>query len=645
MKSYTLKIDLNALNHLGLNLYSNVPAVLSELIANAWDADSTEVSIDTTNNQIAIADNGCGMSSTDLQDKFLTVGYQRRTEEASDSTPLYERKVMGRKGIGKLSVFSIAGLVQVYTKQEQDNELLGIELDVNDIQKSISNKEEYKPKLINSDHHEWEEYLPKSGTVIVLKKLKKRILSSLDTHLKARISRRFDIWDASAFCVTVNREPVTIEDRNYFNKLEFVTIYGDYSKERFQQIDESLIVCREDDMGLQGWIGLVKESGSLQDEQGNINKISILSRGKVAREDILDSFRDGGLYTKYLIGEIRADFLDETEKEDIALSNRQDFIRDDKRIILLEEFIKNELSFIRQERVKYKERQGVQKAEEIPAIKNWFQSLRGDQKSAAKKLFGKINTIATDEDHQKTLYKHGILAFEHLHHKEKLQQLEQLSIDNLETVVNLFSELDDIEATWYYEITQGRLEIINNLIGKVDKDALEKIIQEHIYNHLWLLDPSWDRATEIPRVEETVVREFEKISEQLSDAEKRGRVDIRYKKTTGKHVIIELKRASVKVDKGRLSDQVNKYKNALRKQLAKLREEGSIECICLLGELPNGWDNPDARKEGESSLAAEQIRVVTYEQLISDAQKMYQSYLDKRKDKGRLIKLLEEIDK
>ena len=38
-KKLTLDIDLNVLNHLGLYLYSNVPAVLAELIANAWDAD------------------------------------------------------------------------------------------------------------------------------------------------------------------------------------------------------------------------------------------------------------------------------------------------------------------------------------------------------------------------------------------------------------------------------------------------------------------------------------------------------------------------------------------------------------------------------------------------------------------------------
>jgi len=40
---YELSIDLNALNHLGINLYSNVPAVISEVVANSWDADAENV--------------------------------------------------------------------------------------------------------------------------------------------------------------------------------------------------------------------------------------------------------------------------------------------------------------------------------------------------------------------------------------------------------------------------------------------------------------------------------------------------------------------------------------------------------------------------------------------------------------------------
>ena len=117
--------------------------------------------------------------------------------------------------------------------------------------------------------------------------------------------------------------------------------------------------------------------------------------------------------------------------------------------------------------------------------------MKGDTKTSAKKLFGRINQIATDEDHRKTLYKHGVLAFEHLHHKEKLNELEQLDINNLEVAVKLFSELDDIEASWYYQITEGRLDIIKKLSDHIDDDVLEKVIQRHIYNHLWLLDPSW----------------------------------------------------------------------------------------------------------------------------------------------------------
>ena len=35
---YRMTVSLNVLNHLGIGLYSNIPAVLSELVANAWDA-------------------------------------------------------------------------------------------------------------------------------------------------------------------------------------------------------------------------------------------------------------------------------------------------------------------------------------------------------------------------------------------------------------------------------------------------------------------------------------------------------------------------------------------------------------------------------------------------------------------------------
>ena len=648
-KEYILDIDLNVLNHLGLNLYSNVPAVLAELIANAWDADAARVDVSvkgqSDGKQIVIKDDGCGMDDADMREKFLTVGYQRRIKGGGDQTVGKGRPVMGRKGIGKLSVLSIARKVQVFTKKK-GTAPLAIELDVEKIQEAIENKRKYHPPVID---------VPKainlgpSGTAIVLHDLKKRVNASLDTHLRQRVARRFSVISTD-FQVFVDGDEITLQDRNYFGKLEYALVYGDFDESKFEH-DKRYVVQREkntvdkqEQYAVRGWVGLVKESGTLQEGADNLNKISILARGKVALEDILDSFREGGLYTKYVIGELEADFLDSTEKEDIATSSRQDFIQSDDRFVQLRTFVERELKHLATERAKLKDEEGVKQAREIPALKEWYESLKGDTKTAAEKLFGKINQIATDEDHRKTLYKHGVLAFEHLQHKEKLKELEQLDINNLEAAVKLFSELDDIEALLYYQITKSRLDIIEKLSKDITEDALEKIIQDHIYNHLWLLDPSWDMATETPTLERSVSNAFGKILDTLNDAERRGRVDIQYKKTSGKHVIIELKRSSVKISSNRLMEQVDKYIQALRKLLDEVQERGSIEVICLVGTKLSDWEDDERRQVSEKSMAARNIRVITYQQLIRDAEASYKEYLEKRKDKGRIKKLLDEIE-
>ena len=649
-EKYTLDIDLNVLNHLGLNLYSNVPAVLSELIANAWDADAgrVEVSVEERggDKQIVIKDDGCGMDDTDLRRKFLIVGYRRRSTASEDLTPK-GRFVMGRKGIGKLSVLSIAMKVQVFTKKE-NNDLLAIELDVEEIQKAIEAKRKYHPpripvpEAIDLGH---------SGTTIVLSDLKKRVNASLDRYLRQRVARRFSVI-GDGFQVLVNDSEITLKDRNYFGKLEYALVYGDFDTSKFEH-DEKYIVPREacvDEQkrhAMRGWIGLVEKSGSLQEEKGadNLNKISVLARGKVALEDILDSYREGGLYTKYIIGELEADFLDATEQDDIATSSRQDFIQSDPRFVQLREFVEQELKYLANKRAKMKEEEGAKRASEIPALKEWYESLKGDTKTSAKKLFGRINQIAIDDEHRKTLYKYGVLAFEHLCHKKKLSELEQLDINNLEATVKLFSELDDIEASWYYQITEGRLGIIKKLADHIDEDALEKIIQKHIYTHLWLLDPSWDMATETPYLEQSVIKAFEQESDKLTPEEKRGRLDIRYKKTSGKHVIIELKRGSVLISSYDLMAQVDKYIQALEKQLQVTNESGSIEVICLTGRELSDWETPERRQKSENSMQERDIRVITYQQLIRDAEVSYRQYLKKSKEKGRIKKLLDEIEK
>ena len=599
MKNYELKIDLNALNHLGLNLYSNVPAVLSELIANAWDADAGNVHLniyrDNEDIKIVVRDDGCGMDQRDLNDKFLTVGYQRRKDLHGDITP-NQRRVMGRKGIGKLSIFSIADHVQVYTRKNGITN--GLELDVERIRQDIENSRSHHPESITDIDSDYE-VTSKTGTIIVLSRLKKRILSSISRNLRKRIARRFSVWSEN-FHVFVDGKQVSISDRDYFDKLECALVYNGFENARFAHLRESeRIVEREHNVSenenyqVNGWIGLVKKSDSLQEGDENLNKLSILVRGKIATEDILETFGEGGLYTKYLIGELEADFLDLSDKEDITTSSRQNFLRDDERFVSLCEFIGKELKYLGKFRAEYKKREGVKRAEEIPEIKKWLRELKGDARKTAEKLFARINTIVTDDKHRGTLYQYGILAFEHLHYKEKLNELNLLNVRDLEVAVGLFSELDDIEASWYYQITQGRLDIVRKLKEYLDDDALEREVQQHIYSHLWLLDPSWDRATETPSMEEDIRKIFGKL--KTHKEEQRGRIDIRYKKSSGKHIIIELKRPSVKTSTIKLLDQVEKYRLAVREEVRRAGDNSTIETICLVGKELQDWRTSEER--------------------------------------------------
>jgi len=646
---YKMEITLNVLNHLGINLYSNVPAVLSEVVANAWDADAEEVeiSIDKGAEEIIIQDDGSGMDLNDINDKYLTVGYRKRYN-GELLTPIHNRPVMGRKGIGKLSLFSIADVIEVYSKKGEDKNAFS--MSTSDIREQIKldQSKPYCPKELSTTSIDFE----KDGTRIVLKGLKKRLIHT-ETALRKRLSRRFSvIGDKYKFKILLEDEEVKIEDRDYFHKIEYLWSFGKDSK-FYEQLAINVKETEQRDNLLNGghrvtgWLGLVENSQKLQEGDDNLNKIVLMVRGKMAKEDMLEEFREGGLYAKYLFGEISADFLDSDDKPDIATSSRQSIVEEDERYIALKEFLWEELKNIQRKREEYKSKSAVADALTIEPIKEWYKTLGSDRKNRAKKLFAKINQVAVDEKHKKQLFAHGVLAFESLRYKESLDALDKISTENIDEFLNIFKEFDEIEATLYYKITKERLQIIQKLKEKVhDEDALERILQEHLFKYLWLLDPSWDRATETAYMEERATTEFRKIDAKLTEDERKGRIDIKYKKPSGKHVIIELKRASVKTTANKLQEQVDKYMRALRKLIRASSEETSpiIEAVCVVGKPLDGWEDSYNEEQDRRAMEVKNTRVVTYQQLINDAYNSYKEYLDKNQDKGRIIDLINKIE-
>ena len=90
--------------------------------------------------------------------------------------------------------------------------------------------------------------------------------------------------------------------------------------------------------------------------------------------------------------------------------------------------------------------------------------------------------------------------------------------------------------------------------------------------------------------------------------------------------------------------QVDKYRSALKKQLQTAQESVAIEVVCLVGKDLSDWEDATSRKESADALAAKNIRVVTYQKLIKDAEISYESYLRKANDKGRIKTLLDAIE-
>ena len=115
-KEYKLIVDPRILKILSENLYTNLYYVISELVANAYDADAHNVYIEIGEDYLFVEDDGFGMNDSTIKD-YLVVGLESRTEEANSYTPSGRRK-MGRKGVGKLAALSIAKDYRLMTKQK-----------------------------------------------------------------------------------------------------------------------------------------------------------------------------------------------------------------------------------------------------------------------------------------------------------------------------------------------------------------------------------------------------------------------------------------------------------------------------------------------------------------------------------------------
>ena len=197
-----------------------------------------------------------------------------------------------------------------------------------------------------------------------------------------------------------------------------------------------------------------------------------------------------------------------------------------------------------------------------------------------------------------------------------------------------------IEASSHYQTTKNRMRVIDTLAKLNDDNDLEGTIQKHIFNNLWLIDPSWSAVPATEYIESGIKKAFELVDSKIPKNSEGYRLDIKYRNVGSRHVVVELKRPKAYLGLGDIITQVEKYRSAISGILEATGEP--VEFVCILGRNLKDWDKRS--KDMESSLNALGIRVLLYKEMIQKAQEAYREYYQESKHASEIYKLITKIE-
>jgi hypothetical protein len=325
-----LFLDIQSLiiRHLGIQMYQKPADVISEMVANAWDADAEKVDVKISQNSIEIVDNGNGMTFDECQKYYLKVGRDRREDTGKDTSSIKNRPVLGRKGIGKFAGFGIANIITVYTTSHETGEKTVFCMNLEKIYNADKRGEAHKEIEILEFSDPNDSMKAAHGTKIVLS-LKTQ--SNIDTDkLVEELGRRFLLTQQySDFEVYVNDNPILSD---FSQNLEYV-FPRDLSNEEikkfpnFVKTEGEWAVEKFEDKDIYWRIGYFENTIKTEELRG----VAIYVRGKLAQKSFFFDL-SGGISAQtsleYLTGQVKIDFIDSKEFDLISTERQRINIQD-----------------------------------------------------------------------------------------------------------------------------------------------------------------------------------------------------------------------------------------------------------------------------------------------------------------------------
>ena len=473
-KKLKMTFDPNTIEHLGVRMYSTLPPVLAELIANAHDAYAENVTLKlkdkNDNKEIIIEDDGEGMSFDEINKKFLKIGRNRRKED-QEMPPKgkRERKMIGKKGLGKLSFFGIAHEVEIVTKKNGKKTTFVMSWEkIKETTSSSYNPEIKKTTTCSSQD---------KGTKITLRNIKRKTDFNAD-QLAVSLSRMFIF--SNDFKITIQhneKKPVKISNKLRYKDLNkecewHIPLSDDYNFDKNDYLKTNQI---------KGHLIVTKKPIKPKTE---MRGVSLFSRTKLVNKAEYFSNSHSSHFFSYLTGYLQVDFIDDL-REDVISTNRQSLNWDHEEMQELKDCLRELIDFLERDWRK-KRTQKLKKKSRVDT-EVWFSKLPEEHniKKSVKLVVTNIKKSGmTEKQERETVERvhnlvpeYPIYHWRHLH--DKVQDASREKYEN-EDYYGAFQET----VKRYTSTVREKSSITDlpdtdkNLMGKVfGKEGILKVAQ------------------------------------------------------------------------------------------------------------------------------------------------------------------------
>lgn len=540
--NFRLDIASGMLESLGLNMYTSIGKSLSEFVANAFDADATNVEIHipfdqiivererlrasaradvesgkrkrfTTlidplpdHIQISISDNGHGMLPIEIKEKLLIISRNRR--KSSDKSESGTRYVMGRKGLGKLAGFGTAEKVTIRSKRKGTNFATEFTMDYRQIENNIQlSKNIFEAVYIESQP------IDEQGTTVTLSSLRCDSLKSTEETVRNILAQNFSI-QGDDFKVFLNTVEVTEQPG------EFEFIYPDkaerdkdgYGIDNVKVNDHFSFPIRyqvrfrardSDDPKKQDKDGRTLGRGSLPTA---LRGARIYCNKRLAAGPTLLNLHTGmhNFHSQaYMECIVHADDVDRQTVDHIG-TNRADLKGDSEIVEALRESVTEIMRVALYEHSKFRERDAERVVNEDPAsiaMLSVISGLSPEVRTSSRRL---LVALAASQGVNSKLYKEAApLLLQSMNASQVLTRLIDLEHDpkSIPVLAHNLLELTRIENADVLKLYRGRKRAIEGLRKLVEKareswkrgTRFENELHGLLKENPWLISPEFTR--------------------------------------------------------------------------------------------------------------------------------------------------------